>query len=110
MYRSLPFPFPGGVFPEQLGAVVQRTVLDGREPAREVAHYTDGSWSVADGVHDPNEPGGSVAAHLSHVLVQNSSVHALATLPPGHLARRNEPGDEWIVMVLDESEESLCQD
>jgi hypothetical protein len=59
VFQHLPFPFEGGVFPEKLGAVVQRTVLDGHEPAREVVHADDGSWLVGDGVNDPNPPGAS---------------------------------------------------
>ena len=36
MFQHLPFPFEGGRFPSSLGAVVQRTVLSGEQPAREV--------------------------------------------------------------------------
>lgn len=63
MYERLPFPFPKDTFPRELGAVVQRTVLDGREPAREVVHTSDGLWLVSDGVSDPNEPDGALATH-----------------------------------------------
>jgi len=56
IHRVLRFPFDGSVVPATLGAVVQRTVLDGTEPAREVVHAADGSWLVGDGVSDPNEP------------------------------------------------------
>jgi hypothetical protein len=34
MFHRLPFPFAHGQFPRELGAVVQRTVLSGDEPAR----------------------------------------------------------------------------
>ena len=95
MFQHLPFPFADGVFPAQLGAVVQRTVLDCDEPAREVTHAADGSWLVGDGVHDPNEPGAAVATHLWHVIERNSSVAELATLPPGHVASRSGPGEPW---------------
>ena len=53
MLRNLPFPFLGDTFPASLGAVVQKTVLDGVEPAREVVHFSDGSWAVGDGRNDP---------------------------------------------------------
>ena len=96
VFRQLPFPFDDDIFPATLGAVVQRTVLDGREPAREVTHAADGSWLVGDGVNDPNEPDAVVVTHISHVVERNSSVAGLATLPLGHVARRNQPGDEWV--------------
>jgi hypothetical protein len=53
----VPFPFPDGQFPSELGAVIQRTVLDGTEPARVVIHADEGGWLVGDGVNDPNLPG-----------------------------------------------------
>jgi hypothetical protein len=74
VFRHLPFPFEGGVFPANLGAVVQRTVLLGHEPAREVIDADDGSGAVADGVNDPNLPGVSVVTHIAHVIERNSSV------------------------------------
>ena len=92
----MPFPFDGDAFPVTLGAVVQRTVLDGTEPAREVIHAADGSWLVGDGVSDPNEPDAVVVTHIVHVVARNSSVAELASLPPGHIATRKQPGDPWL--------------
>ena len=102
MFQHLPFPFEGGRFPDSLGAVVQRTVLSGEQPAREVVHAPDGSWLVGDGLHDPNVPGASVATHLAHAYAAewNHTVAELATMPPGHLAQRSGPGDPWVVKVL----------
>jgi hypothetical protein len=85
------------MFPSNLGAVVQRTVLSGEQPAREVIHADDGSWLVADGVNDPNEPGAVVVAHMLHVVERNSSVASLASLPPGQVATRADPGDAWAI-------------
>ena len=96
IFRQLPFPFDNDAFPANLGAVVQRTVLDGTEPAREVTHTADGSWLIGDGVNDPNMPGAAMVTHISHVVERNSSVADLATLPSGHIARRKEPGDVWV--------------
>jgi hypothetical protein len=96
VFRNLPFPFDGDTFPANLGAVVQRTVLEGVEPAREVIHATDGSWLVGDGVNDPNEPGAVVVTHMSHVVERNSSVAQLANLLLGQIARRARPGDDWV--------------
>ena len=101
MFRHLPFPFAGGVFPPDLGAVIQRTVMVGDEPAREVVHTPDNSWLVGDGVNDPNLPGASVVGHITHVLERNSSVAALASLPLGHIATRTEPGEDWSISSLE---------
>ncbi|MDP8905072.1 MAG: hypothetical protein M3N29_07125 [Chloroflexota bacterium] len=95
--RYAPWPFPNGVFPAALGAVVQRTVLAGSMPALLVVHMTDGSWAVGDHVNDPNEPGACVVAHIWDAIERNSSIAALADLPPGHAGRRLRPGDPWIV-------------
>lgn len=94
---SLPFPFEGGVFPQHLGAVIQRTVLHGDEPVREVVHADDGSWLVGDGVHDPNEVGACVVSHIWHAIERNTSMLELAAMPPGHMATRSGPGDAWLV-------------
>lgn len=97
MFRRLPFPFPNGEFPAELGAVVQRSVLDGIEPAREVIHTDDGDWIVGDGVSDPNEPGAVVATHIWHAIERNSSIVGLAQLQPGQIATRKSPDDEWTI-------------
>lgn len=97
MFQFLPFPFDGGAFPRQLGAVIQRTVLRGDEPAREVIHADDGSWVVGDGVNDPNEQDACVASHIWHAIEHNSSMVELVDLPPGHIATRSGPGDPWLV-------------
>ena len=100
MFRSLPFPFEDDRFPDALGAVVQRTVLDGTEPAREVVHDVDGSWAIADGVSDPNPPGAATATHIWHAIEWNSSIAGLARMPPGSLARRAGPGEPWHITTL----------
>jgi hypothetical protein len=97
MHRRLPWPFAGGEFPADLGAVVQRTVLDGVLPALMVAHAADGSWMVGDGVNDPNEPGASTATHLRHVVERDASIATLASLPPGRRADRASAGSAWVV-------------
>jgi hypothetical protein len=75
--------------------VVQLTVLNGLEPAREVVHSEDGSWLIGDGVNDPNLPGACAVTHISHAIAGNGAIAELATMPPGHMARRDEPGSEW---------------
>lgn len=97
MFQHLPFPFQDGTFPRQLGAVIQRSVLRGEEPAREVVHAEDGSWLVGDGVNDPNEPGACVASHIWHAIDRNTSMIELADMPAGHIATRSGPCDGWRV-------------
>jgi len=95
VFRQMELPFAGDRFPDALGAVVQLTVLNGLEPAREVIHAEDGSWLVGDGVNDPNAAGASTVTHIWHAIHQNSSIAELAIVPPGHMARRVGPGTEW---------------
>lgn len=95
MVRRPPFPYPGGRFPSELGAVIQRTVVEGREPARLVIHDGEGDWMIGDGLTDPNAPGASVATHVTHVLALNPDLAELATMEPGHQAARSEPGEPW---------------
>jgi hypothetical protein len=92
MFRTVPWPFTNGLFPARLGAVVQRSVLDGDEPARVVIHAEDGSWLIGDGINDPNEGGASIATHIAHAIEHNSSINELVTLPPGHVAIRSDRG------------------
>jgi hypothetical protein len=91
----VPWPFPGGSFPGDLGAVVQRTVLSGELPARLVIHDDENYWCVGDDVNDPDAGGASVVAHMMHVLARDSSVSELASLPPGWAAVRAGPGQPW---------------
>jgi hypothetical protein len=93
--RRIPWPFPDGRFPANLGAVIQQTVLSGALPARLVIHDQDDDWSVGDGVNDPNAPGACAVAHMAHVLDRNSSVAGLASLPPGWAATREGPAWPW---------------
>lgn len=101
IHRSRPFPFPDGRFPDDLGAVIQKTVLTGEMPALEVVHAPDGSWAVSDGVNDPNLPGVCEVGHIDHVVSWNSSVAGLATMPPGHIAQRTGPGEPWRIKILE---------
>lgn len=97
--RAVDFPFPEGRFPDRLGAVVQRTVLDGHEPARVVIHDEDNDWLVGDGVNDPNLPGASVVACISHIAAADSSLAELASLPIGHIAERDDSNLSWTISL-----------
>jgi hypothetical protein len=88
--------FPNDEFPAQLGAVVMKAVLDGGRPALHVAHFPDGEWAIGDG-EDPNVPCSCIATHIWHAIERNSSIRALASMPPGRAAHREAPGSPWIV-------------
>jgi hypothetical protein len=62
-----------------------------------VVHALDGSWLVGDGVNDPNETGACVASHIWHAIEKNTAIVELDDVPPGHMATRSGPGDEWCV-------------
>jgi hypothetical protein len=81
--RNVPWPFPAAVFPDNLGVVVQRTVLSGDLPALVVIHDADNDWVVGDGINDPNAPDACVVAHMSHVVGQDSSVSHWPTCRQG---------------------------
>ena len=95
MFRRMKFPFPAERFPAELGAAIQKTVLDGELPARYVAHTEDNSWLVGDAVSDPNTEGAAIAAHIRHVVDADPTLEQLATLPAGYQALRRSPQDPW---------------
>jgi hypothetical protein len=97
MYRQVQWPFPDDEFPDELGALVMRSILDEGVPVLQVVHFPDNSWAVADGVHDPNEPGACIATHLRHVLERDPTVGELATLPIGSQADRAAVEERWLV-------------
>ena len=94
--RDLPFPYDGDAFPDALGVVVMRTVLEGVEPARIVTHWADGDWTIADGVHDA-VPESATIAHMSHVVALNKAVAELATMSLGFEAQRAGADDDWVI-------------
>jgi hypothetical protein len=96
VFRHLPFPFADGRFPDGLGAVVLRTVLDGTEPVRQVFHTADNSWSVGDGVNDLNEPGAVVVTCIGQLVDRDPSLAELVDLQPGFEAYRGGRGEPWL--------------
>jgi hypothetical protein len=93
--RGSPWPFPNGQFPEHLGVCVQRTVLDGIEPARAIVHDEDGDWLASDEVNDPNADGAALIVCMHHLVDADRSIAELAAMPPGTVAWRDKPEDAW---------------
>jgi hypothetical protein len=106
MFQHVPFPFATERFPDELGAVIQTTVLDGKEPAREVGHTADNSWFVGDGVNDPNLPGAAVAMHIRHVVDADPTIERLSRLPLGCIATRRDRNDAWVISRHEWADES----
>ena len=93
---TMPWPFPGGSFPQDLGAVVMRNVLSGEAAALQVVHFEDGYWGVADGRRLPSTRN-LEATHIWHVISADRTIAELATLPPGHQADRDRVGAPWVI-------------
>lgn len=101
VFRIVPFPFPDGRFPHELGAVVQKTVFAGQLPALSVIHAADGGWMIGDGVNDPNVPGACAVHCLAHIADLDPAISMTAALAPGYAAYREAVGDPWAVAPFD---------
>ncbi|GAA3143041.1 hypothetical protein GCM10010466_37520 [Planomonospora alba] len=95
--RDMPFPFPGGRFPPELGAVVQRTVVSGELPALIVIHDDENDWLIGDGITDASDPTASIIKHIHHVVEMDPSVEETATLPCGYAAQRASQSAPWVI-------------
>ncbi len=96
---ELPFPSEDRDFPADLGAIVQRSVLDGIQPARVVIHDADNDWLVGDGMTDPNAPDACVVARLRHIADRDPTVADLVSLPAGHIAERDDEDASWRISL-----------
>lgn len=95
--RRVPFPFEGGRFPSELGAVVQRTVLSGELPVLVVIHDDDGDWLIGDAVTDASDPEFLAIGHVRHLVERDPSIGETAGLPRGYAARRVSPSAPWTI-------------
>ncbi|MFJ6897376.1 hypothetical protein [Streptomyces hokutonensis] len=95
MQPDIAWPFPSGVFPSELLAIVQRTVAEGKFPALMVIHDDEDDWLLCDSIHDPNADDASIVTHMNHVLAQDPSLADLADMPPGHVAERSSAQTPW---------------
>jgi hypothetical protein len=82
-------------FPPRMGVIAQRTILDGKEPARSVVNDAEGDWAVLDGINDPNEPGACVLVRMSVLTDADPSLLALAAMERGTEAWREGPDAPW---------------
>jgi len=98
MRVDIPWPFPNDRFPDDLGAVVMDSVLEGRRPALQIVHFENGHWGVADAIDWPKVRN-MTATHLRHVLEQDPTIAELATMQPGYQADRDAVGDPWVISL-----------
>lgn len=92
--RSVPWPFPDGVFPENLGVIVHRSLLSGQAEPYFVSHDADGSWQVLD--EDSPAEADAAAVSCMRCLVQAYPYLAeLADLPVGWEAVRDASAQVW---------------
>ncbi|GGK51508.1 DUF4265 domain-containing protein [Nocardia camponoti] len=87
----------GLAFPDDLAAIVYRTVLSGEAPPLVVLHDPDGDWIVSDGTHTQPDPDSAALVHIQHVVDNDSSVLELANLPAGRIAWRDTATDPWTI-------------
>ena len=86
---------------EPTAAIVSTFVLDGLEPLRVVVHHNDGDWTFACGTTDEAEH--LVTVHAEHMFRRfGCDLFQLRDLQPGHVAERDEPGDEWLTSPYEE--------
>jgi hypothetical protein len=82
-----------------VGAIVQRTVVNGEMPALVVVHDDEGDWLIGDGVNDPNEDDACDLFHLGHVLELDPSLMQVMDMPDGHMATRESATSAWEISV-----------
>jgi hypothetical protein len=102
---NVDFPFAGGTFPDDLGAFISRTVLDGTAPVRYVQHTHDNRWVLTDAVGDPNEEGALLVACIWHAIEHDATLEAMTDLPVGSEAVRDDPGCPWMSRAYDDEDE-----
>lgn len=94
IFPLLPWPYASGRFPDNLAAIVQTAVGDGRVPARYVLHDADGYWHISDGSAGLTAEDMAVDA-VWHTIEHNAAVADLADLPPGWSAVDEAADGQW---------------
>ncbi len=88
-------------FREPDRCITSWTVLDHRQPARLVVHYSDGTWLITCG--DAETADELTTVHVQHLLDDPVQLLAqLRNLPPGREAWRDDPSHGWVYSVADE--------
>ncbi len=82
----------------------ERLPRGGSRQEKSFTRRTTHGWS-GDGVNDPNLPGAVTVLHIQHVIQADPSLAALASLPMGHIAKRDQPGRPWVISAHEWSDE-----
>lgn len=90
---SLPEEWPFDQGPD-VAAITTRQILDLKQPIRHVIHYDeDDSWAFLCGT--TNETDDYRVVHMQHALSLDDSLRAIADLPPGWSAWREDGQSDW---------------
>lgn len=77
------------------------SVLGGLEPLRVVVHHDDGDWTFACGTTDEAEH--FVTVHAEDMFRRfGDDLSHLRDVPPGCVAERDAPGEEWLLSPYEE--------
>jgi hypothetical protein len=77
-----------------VAALTTRQVLREQHPILNVVHYSDDhSWAFTCGTTD--DPDDGLVVHMGHLVDLDSTLLAIADLPPGWGAVRESIGAEW---------------
>lgn len=92
--RFIQWPFPDGVFPEDLGVIAHRSLLTGQASPYYVSHDDDGSWQVLD-EDSPAEADAAVISCMRCLIRAHPQLAGLADLPPGFHAVYEASAQVW---------------
>ncbi|WP_429933153.1 hypothetical protein [Alteromonas sp. 4B03] len=85
---------------KNVAALITKQVIIEGFPILQVIHYSDDhSWAFMCGT--TSEPSDTMIVSMEQAVAVDSSLHALASLPPGCIASRNLPTDDWLCERVD---------
>ena len=73
--------------------ITLKRIIDGTQPIRYVTHDEDGGWQFLDGDNVTEEDAATVS--LQYVAEMDPSIHSLADLPVGWVAKRASVDQPW---------------
>jgi len=90
----------------RLGIFTTVSVVRQRKPIVRVYHDLEGDWQFfAQGETNESEYAMLVAAE--EILTLHPTIREIASMPPGHVATREEYGSEWTVSIMKPKEATM---